>query len=89
MTSIRLQPVKVELDLEEGKVYKTKFQTGELFRIEKIVRRIESTKIIRLEGVFLNHSHIGVCPLDPERLIPDSRIEQKEVLICECCGKDL
>jgi hypothetical protein len=89
MSKTRQEPVKVDLELEEGKTYKTKFQTGELFRVERIVRRQMYNKIIMVYGIYLSHAHIGLCPLDPERLIPESRIENIEVLICECCGKDL
>lgn len=89
MTKTRQEPIKVELELEEGKIYKTKFQTGELFRVEKIKRHPVTNKIISMEGTYLSHIDIGLCPLDPERLIKETKIEYKEVPVCECCGKDL
>lgn len=65
----------VDLEFEVGKTYKTKFQTGELFRVEKIITRpfLNTTKVVRLEGVYLTHPNIGLCPLDPERLIPERK----------------
>lgn len=81
----------VDLELEEGKTYKTKFQTGELFTIKRIVTRpfLNTTKIVRLEGIYEKHSHLGLCPLDPERLIPDKKSVVVDVEVCDCCGKEL
>jgi hypothetical protein len=89
MTKTRLQPVTVELELEVGKTYQTKIVAGDYYRIEKIIRKPLSDKIIGLEGIYQCCPHLGLCPLDPERIIKETKIEYKEVLICECCGKDL
>jgi hypothetical protein len=75
-----------ELDLEEGKVYKTKFSTGEFFQIVRIVRLKES--IIGLEGIYLSHPHVGVCPLSKERLVPE-KVLINEIQVCDTCATPL
>ena len=69
----------VDLEFEVDKTYKTKFQTGELFLIKKIITRpfLNTTKVIRFEGIYLSHPHIGICPIDPERLMP----ERKRIIV--------
>jgi len=83
-----------DLPFEEGKTYRTKFQTGELFQITKIrktyFKSVNYTveKIIGFEGIYLSHPHIGVCPLAADRLIAD-KIEDGIEKVCEHCGKIL
>lgn len=65
----------IDLEFEVDKTYKTKFQTGELFTIKKIITKpfLNTIKVIRLEGIYESHRNIGLCPLDPERLIPERK----------------
>lgn len=65
----------VDLEFEVDKTYKTKFQTGELFTIKKIITKpfLNTTKVVRFEGIFHSHPNIGLCPIDPERLIPEKK----------------
>ncbi len=77
---IKPVPSTVDLDFEVGKTYKTKFQTGELFTITKIITRpfLNTTKIVSFEGIYESHPHLGPCPLDVERLIPERKIVMVE-----------
>lgn len=81
-----------DLPFEEGKTYRTKFQTGEMFMITKINKRYfksvnyESEIITGFEGIYLSHPHIGVCPLAVDRLIPE-KIEDGVEQVCGHCGK--
>lgn len=83
-----------DLPFEEGKVYKTKFQTGEMFKITKINKRFfksvnhSAEIIIGFEGIYLSHSHIGVCPLAVDRLIPE-KVEDGTINVCEHCNKEI
>ena len=62
-----------ELPLEVGKVYKTKFQTQELFELKEIIYKPNDVenKIIGLKGVYINKPHLGICPLGADRLQPE------------------
>lgn len=86
--------VKKEIDLpfQEGKTYKTKFQTGELFLLNKIVYKKKSKiedpdVIVYFEGVYNNYKHLGNCPLNIDRLCPEKEIIEEEIEICNECGK--
>jgi hypothetical protein len=63
----------VDLEFEVDKTYKTKFQTGELFTIKKIRTKpfLNTTKVIGFEGIYVSHPHVGLCSIDPERLISE------------------
>lgn len=65
----------VDFEFEVDKTYKTKFQTGELFTIKEIRTRpfLATTKVIGFYDIYESHPHLGLCPLDPERLIPDKQ----------------
>lgn len=65
----------VDLEFEVDKTYKTKFQTGEVFTIKEIRTRpfLGTTKVIGLYGIYLSHPHLGLCSLNPERLIPEKK----------------
>lgn len=75
-----------DVPFQEGKTYKTKWSTGEKFTIINIIRK--GDKIIRFEGLFESCPQIGLCPLEPERLIPE-RIEDGTIDICSNCGEIL
>lgn len=83
-----------DLPFEEGKVYKTKFQTGEMFKITKINKRFfksvnhTSEIITGFEGIYLSHPDIGICPLAVDRLIAD-KIEDGIEEVCGHCGKPI
>lgn len=72
-----------DLPFEEGKTYQTKFQTGEKFLISKIIK--SGDKIIRFEGIYETAPHLGPCPLNADRLIPD-KVEDIEICVCDKCG---
>jgi hypothetical protein len=66
----------IDLEFEVDKTYRTKFQTGEMFTIKKIVTKPflkDYTKIIRFEGIYEKAPHLGLCPIDPERLHPEKK----------------
>lgn len=83
-----------DLPLEEGRVYRTKFQTGDLFKVVKIKKvsfksgGFSSEMIIGVEGLYVGKEDIGLCPLPEERLIHDKeRVGETDV--CSHCNKEL
>lgn len=92
-----MEPKKIkkfqELPFEVGKVYKTKFATGDTFLLTKDpYKRAEDGTIIKAShtvfGIYVGKEHIGECPLSIERLIPDKEFTG-EYEVCECCGREL
>ena len=83
------RPEFKELPLEEGKTYRTKFQTGDLFTVVKIKTvtfksgGFEGIKVVGVEGLYVGKEHIGLCPLAEERLIHD----KEQIGVMECCPK--
>lgn len=76
-----------DLPLEVGKVYQTKFQTGEKVFLKEIILSGKST-IARLGVIYENAPHLGVCPLSPERLIAE-KVFDEEVLVCDKCNEPI
>lgn len=76
-----------DLPLEIDKIYETKFQTGEKFLLKEIVTVVKNkeTKISMLKGIYVNTPHLGICPLNVDRLIPE-RIYENTVDVCHKCG---
>ena len=69
-----------EFKFIDGNWYKTKFQTGELFLLKNIIWTPEPTgkfpiktpkRMIKFEGVYEKCPHLGICPLNTDRLIPE------------------
>lgn len=87
---IKQIPKEIDKEFEVDKTYKTKFQTGERFTIKKIITRpfLNTTKIIGLEGIYEKAPHLGNCPLDVERLIPEKEMIYVDVEYCDGCGKE-
>lgn len=83
-----------DLPLEEGKTYRTKFQTGDLFKVVKIKTvsfksgEYSTTRVVGIEGLYVGKEHIGLCPLAEERLIHDKE-KIGEVDTCPHCNKDI
>ena len=75
-----IKKVKIfeDLPIEEGKTYKTRFATGDLFLVQK-VKKIKfygniPDKVISFEGLYVGREDIGVCPLAIDRLIPEKKL---------------
>lgn len=83
---IEIVPVYNDLPIEVGKTYRTKFQTGEMFTVTKIVEK--SGKILWFEGIYADHSHIGVCPIGNERLLSE-RVLTGGMDVCNKCGEPI
>jgi len=77
-----------DLPFELHTKYKTKLATGEEFIIENIVFKKDSDKILRFDGYWVDHMHVGICPLNPDRLYP-TQVEDGEIEICENCGEPI
>lgn len=60
----------IDLPLEVDKTYKTKFQTKDTFTIRRIDKKSTGV-IITVWGIYDSHPDLGICPLSPERIIPD------------------
>jgi hypothetical protein len=61
--------------IQQGKIYKTRFQTGEYFHVDEVKGQ---TAI----GYYLNNIKMQGCPIDVGRLIDDEKIENK---YCNSC----
>lgn len=68
-----------DLPIEEGKTYKTRFATGDLFFVQKVV--ITKSIVIRFDGLYVGKEHIGVCPLGADRLIPEKILVGEKLVI--------
>ena len=84
---------EIELLFEIGKTYKTKFQTGDMFTLTQspyIIHK-ESGLIIgvcnQAFGIYEHRPHLGECPLNIDRLIPEKKFEIEEVDVFSCCGE--
>jgi hypothetical protein len=65
-----IKGLKPKKELEVGKIYQTKMQTKDMFRVESLLRKNDGS-ISRVMGIYLNNPEIGICPIDPDRLIND------------------
>lgn len=64
------KPIFKELPFIEGETYKTRFQTGEMFTVEKIVfskQKFKTHEIIQFWGYYVGRE--GLYPLGGDRLI--------------------
>ncbi len=84
-----------DLPLCDGKTYSTRFQTGEQFTITSIVCRKATKKFesvderpFLLYGTYVGQEHLGICMLDPGRLVPE-REEIGIAAVCTCCGEEI
>jgi len=92
-----MNKIKKEIDLpfEEGVIYTTKFQTGELFLLNKIIWKeskedgVVVKKMILFLGVFSSSKHLGDCPLNIDRLQPKTETAYEEIELCEMCKKPI
>lgn len=80
-------PIYEEIPLEVGKTYQTRMATNDMFTITEI--RYKETKndkvIVSIMGIYKNAPHLGPCPINPGRLIPE-RFESGTREVCDCCG---
>ncbi len=94
MATLVHKPIFEDLPLVIDKVYRTKFQTGDLFLVKKLISikfksgNYSVDKVIRVEGYYVGKEHIGICPLDAERLITDKK-EIGTVKNCPSCGIEI
>ena len=79
--------IPTPLPFEEGKVYKTKFATGESFLLVKI-KRDKKDKIIGFDGIYENSKSLGICHLSIDRLIPETN-DFEIIEVCSKCGESI
>ena len=84
---IKRIPKYKDLPFEIGKTYVTKFQTGEKFTLTNIKYNSKGIRI-GFDGIYENCPHLGVCPIGPDRLIPE-RIDDGFMEVCSECGTPL
>lgn len=83
-----------DIPFTEGKIYSTKFATGELFLLKEIIysenkiNGISSKRLTGLKGVYQNSPHLGICPISPDRLIPETEFN-KEIEVCSKCNEPI
>ena len=75
-----------DIPFEKDKTYKTKFQTGENFIIKEIIT--VKDRVIFVKGIYEKSPKLGLCLLNPDRLISDKKFE-KEIDVCSCCNEKL
>jgi len=86
---LRLKKIKkkVNLPIEIDKTYTTKMSTGDKFLVKKITNNKEG-KPIQVHGIYEKYPHLGICPINIERLIPES-IDGEVVEVCPHCGEEI
>lgn len=89
MATLKPKTIYTEVPVEEGKTYITRFQTGDKFKVEKVVRKVIAgvDKIIRVDGYYIGLEHLGICSLPTERLQLE-QIESHTVMVCSECGAE-
>lgn len=91
---IKTVAVYRDLPLVEGKTYRTKFQTGDWFKVIKIKTvafksgSFETVRIVGIEGYYVGKEHIGLCPIAEERLIHEQE-QTGTKTICPHCEKEI
>lgn len=89
-----LKTVKTYKDcpFEEGKIYQTRFATTDTFLLKEIIWKefklegVTQKRMILFKGIFQEHKHLGICPLNVDRLIPET-VESGEIEVCGKCGE--
>ena len=76
-----------ELPFEVDKIYQTKFATGEKVLLKQIKTNNQG-KIIGFGVIYQTTPHLGICPLDADRLISD-KVEDGEIYVCSKCGEPI
>lgn len=61
---------EIELPIEVDKIYKTKYQTGDMFLVKLIEHNIKG-KVIGYRGIYQSYQHLGIVPISIDRLIPE------------------
>jgi len=86
---MKVTKIQIDLPLEVGKVYRTKFQTGDLFLVTKIMTRkfMKEDVQYQAEGLYMGKEHIGTCPLPVERLIHDKIDSNDFTVHCSNCDE--
>jgi len=80
---IRLIKKYKEIPPQPGETYKTKFATGDMFTVKRVVRDT-------VYGIYVGREHLGECPLYTERLIlPKSDELVSEQYECPHCHKTI
>ena len=77
----------IDLPLEEGKTYTTKFATVERFTITKIPDT-KGKKLNTVYGIYEKSPHVGECPLDVNRIIHDKQFIEA-IYVCHKCGEPI
>lgn len=82
------------LPIEIGKTYITKLQTKDKFTVTQLVvkhNKNNGKTTTMMKGIWENAPHLGECPLDVERLIPEKEFTGKEyqVTVCPNCEHEI
>lgn len=91
---VKIIDVYNDVPLVVNKTYKTKFQTGWEFIITRIitvkskVNDIVEERVVGLEGIYPHARHLGVCPLNPDRIIHEKEYAGTKV-VCPHCNKQI
>jgi len=81
------KPKIINLPLEKGKVYMTRFQVPEPFLLTDISYN-KNKEVTGLRGVYQNSPHLGVCPLGADRLQWETK-QEGWIEVCPHCKKEL
>lgn len=78
---------------EVGETYVTKFQTGERFTLTRDPYIKKDGNVIgcsnTVYGIYEKATHLGECPLNIDRLIPNKKTITVEHEFCECCDRPM
>ncbi len=76
---------QIDIPLEVGIQYQTKFATGEKFTITDIqINKLG--KVTRIMGIYSNSPDLGPCSINEDRLIHLKEFSGKVKEVCSNCG---
>lgn len=81
-------PIIRDLPFEEGKTYKTKCQVPENFLVKKIIWNPQKTRVTGFQGIYEDLPHLGICPLNGDRLVAE-KIQDGTEEVCGNCGSKI
>lgn len=81
---------EVIFPIEVGKTYETKQLKGTMFTVDKIDTDKHGT-ITKFWGRYIAHLNLGNCPINPERLIPETNLtgDTIEINLCPHCKEEI
>lgn len=85
--------IKVDKLFENGKTYRMKILDWRFTLTRDPYKRDKDGNILGIHntiwGIYWNEPNLGVCPISPERLIPETELVDNEIEICDNCNQEI